>query len=112
MAFLVIAAAPPAHAGPFIAGGMFVYGIGALTFTVGNATLRQLTAPPELLGRVTASMRLLVWIAQPVAGVGAGVLGSWLGLHATLWVGALGALAAPAVLLGSGLRTVQVTSVD
>jgi MFS family permease len=102
--FLVIAAPTPSHAGPFIAAGMFVYGIGALTFTVGNATLRQLTSPPEMLGRVTASMRLLVWIAQPVAGLAAGVLGSWLGLHATLWIGALGALLGPAVLISSDLR--------
>jgi len=42
----------------------------------------------------------------------AGVLASWLGLHARLWVGAGGALLAPIVLLPSGLRRVSVTAAD
>jgi MFS family permease len=107
-AALLLFALPPASiAGPFIAAGMFVYGIGALNFTVANATLRQLMTPTELLGRTTASMRLLVWIAQPIAALLAGVLASRIGLHTTLWVGAVGALSAPAVLLSSGLASAQ-----
>jgi MFS family permease len=108
-AFVLFALPPTSLAGPFIAAGMFVYGVGALTFTVGNATLRQLTTPAEILGSVTSSMRLLVWIAQPFAALLAGVLASRIGLHATLWVGALGALTAPIVLLGSGLASARGT---
>src|SRR5205085_1187488 len=33
-AFLLIAVPPPSMVGPFVAAGMFVYGAGALTFTV------------------------------------------------------------------------------
>jgi MFS family permease len=102
-AFLLIAAPPPSLAGPLIAAAMFVYGIGALTFTISNVTWRQLVTPSHLLGRVTASMRLLIWIAQPVAALLAGWLGSRLGLHAALWAGALGALLAPIPLLTAGL---------
>lgn len=103
---LLFFAAPPARAaGPFVAAGMFVYGIGALSFTVANATLRHLTTPTELLGRTTASMRLLVWVAQPIAALLGGVLGSRIGLHATLWVAAVGALSAPVVLFSSGLAS-------
>jgi MFS family permease len=110
-AALLLFALPPASiAGPLIAAGMFVYGLGALNFTVANATLRQLMTPGELLGRTTASMRFLVWVAQPIAAVLAGVLASHLGLHATLWIGAIGALSAPAVLLSSGLASVSVLS--
>jgi MFS family permease len=105
--FLLIAVPPPSLAGPFIAAGMFVYGLGALTFTVGNATLRQLTVPGAILGRVTSSMRLLVWIAQPVAGLAGGWLGSRIGLHHALWIGAVGALSAPTPLLASGLVSVR-----
>jgi predicted MFS family arabinose efflux permease len=101
--FLLIAVPPPSVAGPYVAAAMFVYGLGALTFTIGNATLRQVTSPPEILGRVTSSMRLLVWIAQPVAGLLGGWLGSRIGLHHALWVGAIGALTAPIPLLASGL---------
>jgi MFS family permease len=101
--FLLVAVPPASVAGPFVAAGMFVYGLGALTFTVANATLRQLTTPTELLGRTTASMRFLVWVAQPVAALLAGVFASRLGLHTTLWIGAVGALSAPVVLVASGL---------
>jgi len=104
---LLFALPPASIAGPFIAAGMFVYGIGALNFTVANATLRQLMTPTELLGRTTASMRLLVWIAQPIAALLGGVLVSRVGLHTTLWIGAIGALSAPAVLLSSGLASAQ-----
>jgi MFS family permease len=104
-ALLLLAVPPASIAGPFIAAGMFIYGVGALNFTIANATLRQLTTPAELLGRTTASMRFLVWVAQPVAALLAGVLASRIGLHATLLVGAIGALSAPAVLLSAGLVT-------
>jgi MFS family permease len=110
-AALLLFALPSASiAGPFVAAGMFVYGIGALNFTVANATLRQLMTPGELLGRTTASMRFLVWVAQPVAALLGGVLASQIGLHATLWIGAVGALSAPAVLLSSGLASANTLS--
>jgi MFS family permease len=104
-AFLLIAIPPPSVAGPFIAAGMFVYGVGALTFTIGNATLRQLTTPAQILGRTTASMRFLVWVAQPIAALLGGVLATRLGLHTTLWIAAIGALSAPLVLTTSGLAS-------
>ena len=102
-ALLLIAAPPATLAGPATAAAMFIYGTGALVFTVGNITLRQLVTPPDLLGRVTSSMRLLTWIAQPAAGVLAAWLGTRIGLHGALWLGALGALSAPIPLLTSGL---------
>jgi MFS family permease len=112
-AFLLIAAPSPSLAAWFVAAGMFVYGLGALTFTVGNATLRQRTVPSQILGRVTSSMRLLVWIAQPIAGVLGGWLGSRVGLHQALWIGAIGALTSPLPLLFSGLWSVpKTTSAD
>ena len=98
---LAAAAAGPAS----VAGGaaMFIFGNGALVFTISNTTLRQLITPPDLLGRVTSSMRLLSWIAQPAAGVLAAWLGTRIGLHDALWLGALGALSAPIPLLTGGL---------
>jgi MFS family permease len=103
-ASLLLIAIPPASlAGPWTAAALFIYGIGALTFTVSNGTLRQLTIPSELLGRTTATMRMLTWIAQPVAGLLAAWWGTNLGLHAALWIGALGALLAPIPLLTARL---------
>ncbi len=101
--FLLMAVPPPGVAGPFVAAGLAVYGLGALTFTISNATLRQATTPPEILGRVTSSMRVLVWVAQPAAGVLAGWLATAIGLRGAIWVSAIAALAAPLPLLLSGL---------
>jgi MFS family permease len=104
-AALLLIVAPPARlAGPATAAAMFLYGIGALVFTVSNSTLRQLLTPSELLGRVTASMRVLTWVAQPAAGVLAAWLGTRIGLHNALWLGAAGALLAPIPLLTGGLH--------
>ena len=105
LALLLIAVPPPELAGPFIAAAMFIYGIGALTFTISNTAWRQLVTPDELLGRVTAAMRLLTWAAQPAAALLAGVLGAKLGLHDALWVGAVGVLLAPVPLLTARLTT-------
>jgi len=102
-ALLLIAAPPATLAGPATAAAMFIFGNGALVFTVSNTTLRQLITPPDMLGRVTSSMRLLSWIAQPAAGVLAAWLGTRIGLHHALWLGALGALSAPIPLLTGGL---------
>lgn len=101
--FLLIAAAPTRAAGPFTATALFVYGIGALTFTVNNTTLRQLSVPSQLLGRTTAAMRQLIWIAQPVAGLLAAWLGSHIGLRAAIGIAALTALTAPLPLLTTKL---------
>jgi len=111
LALLLIAVPPPRLAGPFIAAAMFIYGLGALTFTIGNVTWRQMVTPNELLGRVTAAMRLLTWAAQPAAALLAGWLGAQLGLHAALWVGAAGVSLAPIPLLTARL-TVQVPGVE
>jgi MFS family permease len=110
MAFLLIAVPPPSLAGPLVAAALFVYGIGALTFTVSNVTWRQMVTPSHLLGRVTAAMRLLIWIAQPAAALLAGWLGTRLGLHAAIWVGAVGALLAPLPLLTARLSARPATS--
>lgn len=105
VAFVMIVIPPAREAGPFVAVAMFVYGLGALTFTVGNAALRQLTVPRDALGRVTSSMRLLVWVAQPIAGLLGGWLATVLGLRVALWAGAVAALTAPVPLLLSGLAS-------
>jgi MFS family permease len=107
LALLLIAVPPARLAGPFIAVAMFIYGVGALTFTIGNVTWRQLVTPTELLGRVTAAMRLLTWAAQPVAALLAGWLGAQLGLHAALLVGAAGVLLAPIPLLTARLTAMS-----
>jgi MFS family permease len=61
----------------------------AVTNTI-NSSLRQVLAPEHLRGRTNASARTLVFGALPLGGLAGGVLGSGIGLHQALWVGAVG----------------------
>ncbi|GAA4546292.1 MFS transporter [Amycolatopsis samaneae] len=54
----------------------------------------QASTPPELRGRVSATMRFLVFGIAPIGSILAGVLGETLGLRTTLWIGAAGLLVA------------------
>ena len=62
--------------------------------------------PPELLGRMNAAIRWIVWGTLPLGGLIGGVLGSAsvLGLRPTLWIGVLGSWAAGFWVLFSPLR--------
>lgn len=56
---------------------------------IGNiivGSFRQAYCPPEMLGRVTASMRFLVFGTIPLGALLAGALGTALGARNGLWV--------------------------
>jgi hypothetical protein len=66
-----------------------------------NASLRQALTPDRLRGRMNASARTLIYGVLPVGGLAAGYLGTSLGLHATIWVGAIGYAASILPILAS-----------
>ncbi|HCT78149.1 MAG TPA: MFS transporter [Micromonosporaceae bacterium] len=66
-----------------------------------NSSLRQALTPDRLRGRMNASVRTLVFGVLPLGGLAAGILGSSVGLHATLWVGAIGYAASILPVLAS-----------
>jgi MFS family permease len=80
---------PLAGPGPRLA----FYLVGALVsvtgVVVGNVILmsfRQAYCPPRLLGRVTATMRVLLMGTSPLGALLAGGLGTWLGIRNALWI--------------------------
>jgi MFS family permease len=85
--------------------GYLVAGTFGMHFALAGAgiaavTFRQTICPPELLGRVTATMRLLVWGMTPVGGLVGGVLAQSYGPRIAVMVTAVGMLTAalPAIL--------------
>ena len=75
--------------------GALAYGLGWAAFNASGAvyntaqvSYRQAVCPPELLGRVNASIRWMIWSTVPASALLAGALGTWLGLRPTLWIGA------------------------
>jgi MFS family permease len=82
---------------------------GATVYTVHQASFRQLLTPHRLLGRMNATIRFITWAMIPLGGLLGGVLGSWLGNRAALWVCTIGICLAPIWLLASPLRRMRDT---
>lgn len=79
----------------------------AVVYNVAQVSYRQLICPPELLGRMNAAMRWIVWGTLPLGALLGGTLGAVLGIRATIWVGVVGSWAAGFWVLFSPLRTMR-----
>jgi MFS family permease len=99
VAMCVDSAAPvlvPAASGPtwrigaLMFPAAFLWGFGIILSNVNVVALRQSVTPDRLLGRMTASYRLLSWGGIPIGSAVAGVLAGWLGARTALFVGAFG----------------------
>ncbi|MFD7876398.1 MFS transporter [Streptomyces sp. NPDC059766] len=99
-------AAPASSPEVAIACGLFLQSFGVVLFNVNQVSLRQSITPRALMGRMTATIRFVMWGTLPVGSLCAGALASNIGLHRALWVSAsVGALAFLGALF-SGVRTV------
>jgi len=72
------------------AAGYLIVSAGAIASNVIQVSLRQEICPPELLGRMTATMRFVLWGSMPLGGLAGGALGATVGVTAALWCGAAG----------------------
>jgi predicted MFS family arabinose efflux permease len=70
------------------AAGWAAFNAGGAVYNTAQVSYRQSVCPPELLGRMNASIRWLIWSTTPVGALLGGVLGTGLGLRTTLWIGA------------------------
>ncbi len=64
--------------------------LGNVVYNITQVSFRQGLCPPELLGRMNATMRFLVWGTMPLGGFLGGVLGATIGVRETLLVVAIG----------------------
>ena len=79
----------------------------AVVYNIAQLSYRQLICPPELLGRMNAAIRWIVWGTLPLGGLLGGILGSAIGIRPTIWVGVVGAWTAAFWVLFSPLRTMR-----
>ncbi len=79
----------------------------AVVYNIAQLSYRQLICPPELLGRMNAAIRWIVWGTLPLGGLIGGVLGSLVGVRPTIWVGVLGSWAAAFWVVFSPLRRMR-----
>jgi Na+/melibiose symporter-like transporter len=89
---LLVPLAPPRAPVPWLVVGFFVAAVAVPLYNITQVSLRQAICPPRLQGRMNATMRFLVWGTMPVGSLLGGVLGTAVGLRATLLAGSIGQL--------------------
>jgi MFS family permease len=82
-------------------------GFFASFWTINVVSLRQAVTPAPLLGRVTATMRFVTWGLIPVGALLGGALGTLVGLHNAIWIGAIGHLLVFVPLAVSSIRRLR-----
>ncbi len=105
-AFLPIALAPADLALPFVAAGVFLGGLGGAIYNINQVSFRQAITPERLQGRMNATMRFIVWGTIPVGTITGGFLGGTIGLHETIWVGAVATIFAFVPVFLGPVRTI------
>ena len=72
----------------------FLGGFCSVGWNINQVSLRQAITPPRMQGKMNATMRFIVWGTMPLGAIIGGALGSLVGLHETIVIGALGGLVA------------------
>lgn len=105
--FLLMPLARPGWGALLFAVGVFALYFLAVVYNTAQVSYRQRICPPELLGRMNASVRWIVWGTMPLGSLFGGALGSWIGVRQTLWVCAVGGMLAGLWVLFSPLRSMR-----
>lgn len=103
---LPVALATRELAVPLAAASGFLGGFGSAIYNINQVSLRQAITPERMQGRMNATMRFIVWGTIPIGTILGGFLGDAIGLHATIWVGTIGALFAFLPILFSQVRSI------
>lgn len=106
VSILPIAMAPEALIFPAVALSGFIGGYSGVAWNINQVSLRQAITPTRMQGKMNATMRFIVWGTIPVGTITGGALGSIIGLHPTIWVGAIGGLFAFIPVTLSAVRSI------
>jgi MFS family permease len=104
---LPVALAPDALIAPAVALSGILGGFCGVAWNINQVSLRQAITQPRMQGRMNATMRFIVWGTIPLGSILGGALGSVIGLHATIWVGAIGSLVAFVPVAVSSVRQIK-----
>jgi predicted MFS family arabinose efflux permease len=78
---------------PTLIVGQIAFMAMVVAYNIATVSFRQRLCPPEMLGRMNASARFLIWGTIPIGAFVGGVLSTHIGVLATLWVAAAAGLA-------------------
>lgn len=85
----------------------FITSFTVLSYNITQVTARQRLCPPELLGRMNASIRFFIWGVMPIAALVSGFIGDWQGILPVMWLGAIGVLLSSGFVVFSPLRNLR-----
>jgi predicted MFS family arabinose efflux permease len=106
--FLLLAAAPTNRAWAAVfAAAWAVGGFANVVYNVNQLSLRQAITPERIQGRMNSVMRFIVWGTIPLGSLAGGALGSRIGLHSTIWIGAVGTCLPVLPVLFSPVRSIR-----
>jgi MFS family permease len=97
---------PKSSPAPLLIASLAMMSGGSAVYNITQVSLRQTITPDELLGRMNATMRFLVWGTMPIGSLIGGALGGAIGLRPTLWVAAAGGVLAAVPVLVSPVRAI------
>ncbi|MGL4976347.1 MAG: MFS transporter, partial [Bosea sp. (in: a-proteobacteria)] len=69
-----------------IAVASFLFGFGPILWFIVQTSLRQAVTPPELLGRVSATITTAIYGMRPLGALGAGLVAGQFGLEMAIWL--------------------------
>ena len=99
-----IAFSPRHHAFGWIVAGLVLTTLGSPIYNIAQVSYRQAITPNNMLGRMNASMRFMVWGTMPLGSLTGGLLGTIFGLKTTLIIGAFGGMLAVLFVLTKPVR--------
>jgi MFS family permease len=102
---VLVPAAPHSMPIPLIVAGLILATFGGVVFIVTGLSFMQAVTPDNMLGRLNASRRFIVWGVIPLGAVAGGALASQIGLRETLWLGTIASCLAFLPLVLSPVRS-------
>jgi MFS family permease len=94
LSWLPVALAPDSLLFPALTGTIVALGFFGVAWNINAMSLRQAITPRPMQGKMNATMRFISWGTIPIGSTLGGFLGGVIGLHNTIWVGALGSIIA------------------
>lgn len=110
--FVLVALTTPGWGLAWYVANMLFATFGIILFGIAEMTCRQLVCPPELLGRVNATMEFTMWSVMPLGAVLGGLLATRFGLREALYLSGAGACLATLWVIFSPLRRMRDFSPD
>ncbi|WP_330307911.1 MULTISPECIES: MFS transporter [unclassified Streptomyces] len=111
MSMLVFSAPQVVAAAAWPGWGVLLFPLGwgiayfaGMVYNVAQLSYRQSVTPPELMGRMNAAVRWVVWGTLPLGSILGGVLGTLIGVRPVLWLAFIGSWAAGWFVFFSPLR--------